>query len=871
MKYRKNIPKPPKPGEWLLNKMHDYSHFGSLGDLEEEYHKISISDNENMARLWYWKQVLTALPGYIRLLITWRLQMLRHYVTISLRNIIKNKRYSFINIFGLSVSLSIGFIIMQILFVFYSYDKFHMNKDRIYRVTSRISTTEFNNDLASTPLPLASLLLEGSPEIEKITRLKRVYGLGIKKGKSKFSTNIIFSDPEFFDIFSFDFKYGNPDAALINPYSIVLTYELSQKLFGDTDPTGKMLRMENIGEITVTGVFEEQTDLKSHIHLEPLMPAFLISVFERKNIIQPCLNNWDSFRRQYTYFKIKENCSISGIKNLIESAAEQHYRQPERKVRFRIQKLLDILPGNSLNDHTGTTMPMEPIYIVTGIAVIIALVAGFNYTNLSIARAVTRTREVGVRKVLGAKNQQLFSQFIGEAVIISIISFFSAYTIYRAFLLPGIVDLNPLFMQFFIFKDSFLIIILFFGFAVFTGISAGFLPAKYISKMTVAGVFRFSSGLKIFAGITLRKVLIITQFTFSLVFIISAIIAYNQSKYINEVDIGFNTENIINVDLRGTDYKRIRQKLTQESKIRNISACDHLPGTGSPGRIFLINPSLNDSIRAFSYSVDRNFIRSLDIKLIAGRDFPAETGSGNEKFILINELAAERMGFDHPAGALGKMFLLNNNIAVEVIGVVKNFAKASAHDLIEPCLLQYSPDSFGYLNICFTGGNIFQNARNIEILWKKNFPEEPFTYNVYSEAMEAEHSGVNIIMKIVGIISICALMVSLLGLIGIVDYSMKIKVKEIGVRKVLGADTIDIIRILSKEFIRLLFTAVVLALIPAYFLNSMLMTIYAKHTPLKIEFFAVGAIGMLAVGLFSILTQTFYASQANPANVLKDD
>ncbi len=871
MRFQKDFRKPPQLGDWIVTKMHEYLHFGSLGDLEEEYNNIFLTKSEFKARSWYWKQVLTALPEYILALIIRRLQMLKHYTKVSLRNIIRNKGYSFINITGLSVSLSIGFVIMQILATFYSFDSFHLNKENIYRITSRISTPDGTTEYASVPLPIASEIINKSPAIAKITRIKKMSGFKIGKDNTNFNTGIMFTDPEFFDIFSFDLKYGNSRTVLLNPYSIVLTYGLSEKLYGEGDPTGKNLMIENLGEFIITGVFDEYADMKSHIDLKPVISSVLLPFLESQNKIKSCLNNWDYFRQQFVYFSVYENNSIDGIQNLVRKASDEHFTQPDRNVSFYLQKLDDILPGNSLNDHAGNSMPLEPIYIVIGIALVIALIAGFNYTNLSIARAVTRTKDVGVRKVLGAKKQQIFSQYIGEAVVLSSISFLSAYLIYRAVLIPGITNYHIALNKYFAFNESFQIIVMFFVFTVMTGIIAGYLPAKYISRLSVTGTLKFSSSHKIFSGITLRKVLIISQFTFSLVFLISTIINYRQSEYIKMLDTGFETDNIINVSLRGTDYQVIRQKFEQESIVNSISACDHLPGTGSPGQVYLINPNSYDSLSVYSYSVDHHFIENLKMELIAGRNFPAGPGTEYEKVIILNELAAKKLGFDYPADALGEMLFLENSVAVEIIGILKDFAIASAHDEIPPCVIRNVTESFRFINLRFNEGNTFENAKYVESLWKDFNKEEPFTYTIYTEMMDAEHAGMNMILGVVSFISICAILISLLGLIGIVDYSMKVKIKEIGVRKVLGADTFNIIRKFSGEFFFLLFFAVIFSVIPAFYLNSLLLSIYAIQNPIKPEYFFTGSFLMLIIGLISILSRAYPASQANPAEILKND
>ncbi|MCP4727186.1 MAG: FtsX-like permease family protein [bacterium] len=259
------------------------------------------------------------------------------------------------------------------------------------------------------------------------------------------------------------------------------------------------------------------------------------------------------------------------------------------------------------------------------------------------------------------------------------------------------------------------------------------------------------------------------------------------------------------------------------------------------------------------------------MELTAGRNFPTDAGADYGKFVILNENAAKRFGFEYPADALGEMLLLENNISVEVIGILKDFAKASAHDVIPPCVVRNISKNFRYTNLRFKEGNTFENAKYVEALWKEFNEEEPFKYTIYTEMMDAEHAGMNMILGVVGYISVSAIIISLLGLIGIVDYSMKVKTKEIGVRKVLGANTYEIIRILSSEFIFLLLFAVVLAIIPAFYLNNLLLTIYAIYNPIKVEYFVTGSFLMLIIGLLSILSQALPASQSNPADILKDD
>jgi len=862
--------KSPFLASWLLKRCAKYDLDKSLnGDFDEEYYQIAKEKGKFSAWCWYWFHLLRSLPFILKDSTYWSFAMFTNYLKIALRNIKNHKGYSFIIISGLTVSLALGFLIIQILSVYYSYDEFHINKDRIYRVVTQQKTEKGDTDLASAPLPLASSILQDCPGIEKVVRIKTVFNLSVINKTQKFPIHSYIVDSDFLTIFDFELEYGDRFTALTKPYSIILELEQSQKFFGNQNPVGKILNIENYGEFTVTGVLKEYTDMFSHINMRNLISSSTLPSLENQKILEPCLQNWQAIRYHYVYFMLKQDTNLEQIETILPQYAQANYNNVDYSVTFRIQSLLDILPGNSLSNHLGSTAPMEPVYILVAVAIMIALAAGFNYTNLSMAKAISRAREVGIRKVVGAKRLQLFFQFTGEAIIISLISLFLAFLFYKSWLVPSFQNLDPIFAEFFAFELNLKTIIYFIAFSIFTGIAAGFVPAFYISKFKPVKILRNVSSIRLFSKITFRKVLIVFQFTLSLIFIISMIIAYQQVRYIKQLDPGFNYENIINVELKGIDYQIFRQEISTNSNIINVSACDFLPGLSPGERYWFKNKNMLDSLAIYSFSVDQHYIETLKMELIAGNQFPKTISADHEQFIIINELAAKNIGYKFPADAVGENLIYRDGTQVEIIGVIKDFSQDDLYNELKPCFFRYVPEIFRQANIRISPNSTKECIPFLQEKWKTLNSEMPFTFYFYSDLIEEELSDLEIMKIIIRFVSILAIFISCLGLLGIADYSAKVKTKEIGVRKVLGASVKNIVQILSKEFAILLFVAVIIAVPLSFILNQMLLQIYERHVPLRIEFFILGSLLMLFLGLSVVLSQTIRAANANPVDALK--
>jgi len=838
-----------------------------MGDLEEAFHAIHSEKGGVFASLWFWIQVFGCFPRYFSNLLYWRIMMLNNYFKIAFRNLWKHKSHSVINIVGLTVSLALGFLLLQVIQTFYIHDEFHENKDRIYRIITHRNDAGREDDYASAPLSLATKLSDECPGIERVVRMKR--GLGGYASYQSLSLYMgsICCDSEFFKTFSFELTAGDPSTALEVPNSIVLTQEMAERFFGTMDPLGKVIHWGDYGDFTVTGVLNDAQDYHSHIHLQPLVSWTTLTALEKQDKIQP-YDRWDHIQNHYIYFMLEEHVPVSQVSALLSRNASEHYRDKDYTISFHIQSLRDILPGRSLKNHLGTTMPIIVVYLVWGLAIVIVMTAGFNYTNLTLAKALMRAREVGIRKVVGAKRSQIFVQLIGEAVLISVISLILAYVLYRIWLKPSFLNLHPALTQFFVFKENVKLLFYFLGFAVLTGISAGFLPAIYMSKFEPLKILRGFQNIRLFSKITLQKTLLVSQFTISLIFIIITVISLIQIRYLRRVDKGFQGDHMVNIEMRGVDYSLFRQRISQNASITGISSCDYLPGTSSTLYIPVRIDLASDSLFVASFSVDRLFIDNLGMKMIAGQDF----GSGSvdmSSSVIINESFAERLGWAQTPDAIGETIYYGDGTPVQIIGVVRDFSQSALDRSLMPCIIRFIPEIWQQINVGLHPLDMKKTLIYLENVWKELYPDTPFKYAFYNDQIEEDVISMVIMMKVLRFVALLTVFVSCLGIFGIADYHSRTKTKEIGIRKVLGAGEGQIIRMLSKEFVVILMIAILIAVPLSHLLNQFYLQLYERQVPLRLTYYLLGVFMILLMGMGSIVTQTMRAARGKPMEALR--
>jgi len=796
--------------------------------------------------------------------------MFFNYLKVAIRNILRSKVFSVINILGLAVSMSICLLVIKMIFGMYSCDRFHEHKNRIYRViTFEKNEGHTGYQLATTPEPLANEL-EKLADIENVVKVRSGFG-GDASWKGKvIPVNGLYSDPVFFDVFSFSLERGNPGMALKEPFSIVITPDWAYKLFGETDPMGQTISLKNLGEFKVTGITQDISNLKTHLRFECIVSASTLVSLENQGIKSHTIGDWENSYQTYTFFMLKKGSNTSSVERALPGIVDTCIPKNNRYIEYSLQKLTDISPGKRLSNQMGN--PTEPAmaYTLAIVALILILTASFTYTTLSVARAFNRAREVGVRKVFGANRRHLFTQFVGEAVLLSVISLNFAYII-LTLLEPRLFSLDPHFeLEFGMAKTPATIYVAFLVFTVILGFVTGIFPAMYLSRIKPVDVFKDFSRIKLFSRTNLRKMLIVFQFTISLFLIFAVIIAREQVHYQKEIDPGYATENILNVELQEIDFKIFKNEVLQIPGIESVTATDYLPGTGVVMRSFVQCEKIPDSTKISELTVDPDFVETLGVEILAGENFGSLSETNTGAHALINEAAVRHLGFANQEEALEYSISIEDNLNIQIIGVVKNFVIQSSDFKPDPLVIRIIPGRFHYAFIKiepgFPGEEIIHS---IETTWKKLNPEQLFRSQFYADHIENYQNGAVQVVQVLGFLTFLTLFISILGLLGMVVFNNENRVNEIGIRKVVGSNSMEILWVISKGFIYMMGLAVLIATPLAWFIGKMLMQNLYHRIALKAGFFIEGILFLLTVGVLVVFSQTWKAANRNPVDSLR--
>ena len=818
--------------------------------------------------------------------------MLRNYFKITLRNLLRHTTFSFINIFGLAIAMSASLLIILMYADQKKYDQFHENKDRVFRI---ISTTNNSVPYATSPMPLKSELLDEYDGVEDVVRLKMMFGGDLTYKENTIPLAGFYSDESFFKVFGFELENGDPSTALSNPYSLVLTKEASIKLFGEEDPVGKIIKFNDrglntlgiafdtkdifLGDFTVTGVLKE-AGYKSHIRFDLLGSMSTLPILISKEIDEAPLDNWKNNYDSYTYILMKEGSAGEDLQPVLDNITKTKYADFEDfEVNFEMQALTAITPGRFLSNPMSFRMPKEGFYFLSFLALIVILSACFNYTNLSVARTLTRAKEIGIRKINGAYKSQIFTQFISEAVLISLFALIFSVLLLQI-LKQGFVGLWLNQYLSISLQENIGVVIGFVAFAIVIGFIAGIVPAMYLSSfqplnILKKGLGKFSGkkGTLMFNKPTLGKSLIIIQFTFSLILIISTTLLFSQLGHLSKAEYGFNRENIVNIRLQGNDYNVYTNAVNSYSEVSRVSASSLIPATGfSEGTKLIKQDGSLDSIGTFYMSVDPNYIQNLDLKIVAGRDLPEDPDGIGGDFIIVNETATVELGYDAPGDIVGDVFLSrSHDRLVEVVGVVEDFYYDLFMEDIGSLVFGNEPDKYRYANVRITGNNLNETVIFLENEWKKIDQVHSFEYKFFDQQLANSHAIFGDVISVIGFISTLAVSIACLGLLGMAVFTAETRQKEIGIRKALGADVSSILYLLSKGFIALLVVSIILAVPIAYFLNNLWLQEFAYRVDFGAKVMGIAVSIMIALGLLTIGSQTLKASFTNPATTLQNE
>lgn len=787
--------------------------------------------------------------------------MLRNYLKIALRNLWKHKLFSFINVFGLASGLTVCMLAIAHIKGAFDYDSFHQNRERTYRIISDVVAK--NNDratFATTPIPLGTLLKQQYGFIEEATRVVKSYNEFL--GNHKRLTTVGFAvDPAFFRIFSFPLAKGRPAT---EPNTVVLTQEMARKFFGTADPIGQTLQHQELGNFTVTGVLAE-SQTKSHLVFDLL---FSVASLAAKD--QAAFTQWQQYQTGYTYVMLKPGTSAESLDNVLPSVVSRATRGLRfadiKGYSFRTQQLSRLSPARGEMMY-GTYEPQVPgLLVELGVGLVTLLLAAFNYVNLTLARSLSRAREVGIRKVSGAVRWQLMGQFMAESVVLSLLA------LGLAFMMLELVKPMAFVQQWLIggVRWDWTIWVLFALFSIVAGMLAGLVPARVLSGFEPAQVLRSHTGLRIIRGLSLRKSLIVIQFAVSLVAMIGLLTMVRQMNYMATGDYGFRRERVLNVPLNDVPAPRLINELNRLAGVERVSATSELFGSHGNYQPIKRTRTAQNSSPAFVWSVDDQFLPNMGLTLVAGLNIASMAADTIGRQVLINEEAVNAFGLGTSRDAIGQSLWLDDSTDALVVGVVKDFRFTSFALAIKPLILHNVPGQFRYLSLGVAAGNEEKVMADVQRVWKLLQPYEPFTGQWYDDFLEAKHThagDTDFMSLLLGL----AFSIGCLGLLGMVTYNTQTRVKEIGVRKVMGAEVNQLVWLLSRDFVKLLLIAAAIALPLGYITGYMFLFSFAYHVSIGFETLGLCVGVLLLLGSLTIGFRTYRAALANPVTSLRSE
>jgi putative ABC transport system permease protein len=795
--------------------------------------------------------------------------MFKSYVLIALRNLKKQKTYSLINIIGMAVGMA-GFILFALMAgVKLRADKFHENAERIYSVV-QVFQTENKEDrhIAFTPGPMAESLRAEFPEIADTTRVYPAGRITLKRGEDTFfERSMLFVDPSFMSVFSFEMAAGNPERALRERYSLVMSEAAAEKYFGDNDPIGKMLTFQKDIILTVTGVTKNITRTSS------IKFDFLVSM-ETARAFSDNLDDW-TVHRMATFLLVPDNFDQTRFEERLPAFLTNHFDDsPDSPKQMYLYPFLDFrLKSRHITSIMGSSSPTS-VYIMFTIGVLLLLVVSINFINLSTVRSMHRTKEIGLRKVIGARRPQLILQFLGESTVLSFIAIPLAIILYEA--------IHPVFYAYMgdfalvsfipqvsnsILNYPFLLKYLVVA-AILTGIFSGLYPAFFLSSFQPLQVLKenFKPGKKKKRG---SKAMIVFQFSLSVIFIACASLLKYQTGHLYEADFGYNRDNVAFVQLGKESLDKLDVLKTEIARHRNVirvSAAGNLPFVwDSPTPVRLPDAAGDESLTMEAYGVDYGLVETLQLEMKEGRTFSKDFADKNS--LILNETAAKKLQWDNP---IGKRLVVGDKEGT-VIGVTKDFIFADIGFEIPPAVLYIEPKDLSVLLVRYSTADGFSDLRQyIKEQWIGLMPDQPFECLTLSEYFGRLFGLLGKITGFLNMIGMTVVLFSCMGLMGLTTYLTERRTKEIGIRKVLGASSLNIMWKMTREFLLLVTIANAIALgLITFGWNKAMQTGLLFITPINAGTYIMAISVSLFTAFLAVASQTLKAAWANPANSLR--
>jgi len=780
--------------------------------------------------------------------------MFKNYLKVAIRNLRRYKGYSFINIFGLSIGMTVCILILLWVQDELSFDRFHEKADHIYRVGLSEKTGNKTGHWIVQAPALAPAMKTEFPEVIHSARFKPMPKRVIQyRNKRFYEDRFVFADQAFLEMFSFTLLRGVTNQALKEPSSILITKQMAKKYFDDEDPLGKILRIDNRLNLKVTGILNNIPS-NSHLQFDLMVPFQLLKEYNRD------IQGWRTWAYR-TFVLLKNGTDIQKLTKKINGLLKKH--NPETKISLWLQPLDRIHLYSSYINGDGSQGDIRFVTIFSMIAIFVLLMACINFMNLTTARSSTRAREVGMRKVAGARRREIIKQFFGESIFFSFVSLFFALALV-SFLLPFFNSIAAKQLTFDILNHPGIILGILF-ITLFTGIVSGTYPAFFLASFQPVQVLKGKkiSGSK---GAFFRRLLVVFQFCLTIVLIIGTGINHQQMTFIKNQRLGFDKDHIVFVPLKGDLNHRIealKQEWLGHPDIISATAVSNPDNTYHQS--FLLEEwegrqTEDGFILGVAY-VDHDFLKTFNIKMKSGRFYTQNFSPDTNKGVVVNETAVKAMGMKDP---LGKRIGDST-----IMGVIKDFHNQSLHGAITPMELDYSQAKCRYICIKISGKNIERTIANLEKTWNRFTPAFPFQFRFLDDHINSLYRTDRRIGKIFNIFTLIAICIAFLGLFGLASFLTEQRTKEIGIRKTLGASVSNIILLLSSQFTRWVLVANVIAWPVAYIFMNKILQNYAYRTTISIWIFLASGLLSLLIALFSISYQSIKASLANPVEALR--
>ena len=805
--------------------------------------------------------------------------MIGSYIKTSGRNLIRNKLFSSINIVGLAISMSVGLLLIAFVLDLRSYDRFHKNGERIYRITNVATfNREQGGKFGTTSIKTGKLIREKVTGIKEVAILRNDFSKDAMVGDNIIPIKGFWAESSLFRIFTFPMLEGNPDTALRDPYSIVLTETAAKKLFGSESALGKSIKFDTF-DYQVTGVMKD-VPFFSHISFEALVS---FSTAEQSGKDDKRFEAWTSMFSNSVYLLLPENADMTSLQSQLDAIAkEENLVEENTRIQLELLPLYNIVVGEELRrpmGRQGPHMPPVVLWILGGLALVVIVSACFNYTNLSIARAMRRFKEVGLRKAIGAGKSQVRQQFLAEAIMISLAALLLSCFLFLV-LRPQLISIAPEMQRTVKLELTPSMVAAFIAFSVAVGVIAGFLPALFFSKVSAINALRNVSSVKAFKHVTLRRASVVLQYTVTLIFITTTAVGYVQYRNILAFDLGFNTENILNINMQGNKPDAFLKELSEMPEVTALSRSLIITSVGNAWGGYMKYKDPRDSALVLTNHVDENYVPLHEHHLVAGGNFMARpTTAEAATEVIVNQQVLKRLniGTGDPGKAIGEEITFSNfkgnGRKMTIVGVMKDFHYGKVENLIEPvAFLFWTPGDRAVINAKIQSTDMLATVAKIESTWKKIDRVHPFEAKFYDEEIEEAYSEFSAMIKIIGFLSFLTISIASMGLFGMVVFTTETRLKEISIRKVMGASSGNLIYLLSRGFLLLLSISALIALpVTYFFFENVVLTNFPYHTPVQVAELFVGLVAVLLIAFMMIGSQTMKAARSNPAEVLKSE